>query len=304
MSKNRRIIACFYARGAATRMAGMLNIAVILPAAGQSRRFGAKQGQSKLSVEIGRKAVLLRAVELFANRAEVKQVIVAGDPDDMTAFRFRWGEPLGILGVTIVPGGRVERWETVRNALAALGDEITHVAVHDAARPVTDPATIDRVFEAAKSHGAVIPAVPIHATIKRVEECVAAASDADPLDAILGGTGKTGVKAQRVIETVPRKGLWAVQTPQVFERKLLERAYAQVSSGKLNASQITDDAGLVEALGEAVVVVEGDAMNVKITLPQDVAFAEAVLAVRSGKPAGDALGPKRKHPTWAQSEED
>lgn len=288
-----------------------MNIAVIISAAGQSKRFisggGGEAKGSKLTAEIRRKAVLVRAAELFANRPQVKQLIIAADPDNLEAFKFRWADKLSFMGAKIVAGGRKERWETVRNALAAVDEGITHVAVHDAARPVADPAIIDRLFEAAAKHNAVIPAVPIHATIKRVEEKQAAtAGDNDPLDAILGSAGKKTLPVHRVVETVPRNGLWTVQTPQVFELSLLRRAYAQITDGPTGGGGgVTDDAMLVERLGVEVVVVEGDPMNIKITVPDDLRFAEAVLAMRAGQPAaGDPLGPKRKHPTWAQMDED
>lgn len=289
--------------------------AVILPAAGASRRFKSAGGStSKLDVAIAGKAALVRAVELFAGRPDVSRVVIAVDPDQVDEFKMRWADKFALYEVKVVPGGRVERWETVRNALGAIGDEATHVAVHDAARPVADPAMIDRVFTAAARFSAVIPAVPVHATVKRVGEKAATveAKSADPLDAIFGADDAGAEPAQEieafpVIETVPRAGLWLVQTPQTFERKLLERAYAQIAAGDIDTAGITDDAGLVEALGETVMAVAGDAFNVKITLPEDVAFAEAVAAMRSGGAFGSTKAgdkPKRKHKTWAEMDDD
>jgi 2-C-methyl-D-erythritol 4-phosphate cytidylyltransferase len=286
----------------------MLSIAVIIPAAGQSKRFNATtsagEKASKLTAEIGRKAVLVRTAELFSGRPQVKQLIVAADPDDLDTFKFRWADKLSFMGAKIVAGGRRERWETVLNALGAVEVGITHVAVHDAARPVADAAMIDRVLEAAAKYPAVIPAVPVSSTLQRVEAAAVKDDTADPLDAILGSAGKKVLAVHRVVETVPREGLWMVQTPQVFELGLLRRAYEQITSGKLEPTGITDDAMLVERLGEEVVAVEGDAMNIKITVPDDLQFAEAVLAMRSGKSPADPLGPKRKHPTWAQMDEE
>jgi 2-C-methyl-D-erythritol 4-phosphate cytidylyltransferase len=165
---------------------------------------------------------------------------------------------------------------------------------------------IDRVFAAAKLHPAVIPAVPCHATIKRVDPAPLPDPSAapDPLDAILGSAGKKTLEAYRVTDTVPRQNLWLVQTPQTFRRALLEKAYARIETGDVPTAAITDDAQLVEAMGEPVVIVPGDAMNVKITVPEDVKFAEAVVMMRSGRLSAEALGPKRKHPTWAQTQDD
>lgn len=278
-------------------------VSVILPAAGRGERFaGEGAGKSKLEMDLGGRAVLIRAVELFISRPEVRQVLVAADPDKLDEFDFKWADKLGILGVKIVRGGRAERWETVLNALGEVDEQTTHVAVHDAARPLTDAATIDRVFKAAAHHDAVVPAVPVSATVKRVEaQGQALAEEADPLDAVLGSAGKESVEVHRIVETVPRGDLWLAQTPQVFKRQVLVRANQQIIDGKISAEHITDDAGLVEALGEVVVTVEGDPLNVKITTPNDLDFARAVLKMRGG--GAEDLGPKRKFPTWAESED-
>jgi len=280
-----------------------MNVSVILPAAGQSRRFGDASGKSKLEVDLAGRAVLVRAVELFTNRPDVRQIIVAVDPAKLDAFKFKWADKLGFFGVTIVAGGETERWQTVLRAIEAVDEAATHIAVHDAARPVTDAAVIERCFAAARQYPAVIPATRISATIKRTtDEAAPAETETDPLDAILGDAGKTRIEAYRVTETVPRDGLWLIQTPQVFAAALLRRAYQQITDGKLTGENITDDAGLVEALGEPVHLVEGDALNVKITRPADVAFAEAVLTMRGG--GSPTQKSKRKFPTWAEMDEE
>ncbi len=284
-------------------------IAVIIPAAGQSKRFLADsplggKTVSKLDADLDGKPVLLRSVELFTNRPLITQIIVAADPDNLDAFKFRWADKLALLGARIVAGGRKERWETVLNAISALDANITHIAVHDAARPVTSAALIDRVVEAAAKFPAVIPGITVSATVKRTEPVPAAEPSADPIDAILGSAGKSPIDAYRVTETIPRNNLWLIQTPQIFERKLLEKAYAQITAGKANTAAITDDAGLVEALGEAVHVVAGDPLNVKITVPDDLKFALTVQLMRTGRTVSEKLGPKRQHPTWAQFKED
>ena len=94
-------------------------------------------------------------------------------------------------------------------------------------------------------------------------------------DAVFGDVGKVHIEARRVVETVPRDGLVLVQTPQVFEADLLRRAYAQE-----DLRGVTDDASVVERLGEAVVVVDGDARNLKVTTPDDLALMRAVLGVK------------------------
>jgi len=250
-----------------------MRICAIIPAAGASRRFGAGD---KLAQDLGGRSLLLRTVELFTKREEVTSIVVAAPPDDLDGFREKYGAPLSFHGVRIVPGGRVERWETVKLALAAVPDDATHVAVHDAARPGASDELIDRVLEAAKVHPAVIPGLTITSTVKRVSEATVSAAEDDALaSAILGEAGREGTSARLVEATLPRDRLVLVQTPQVFEVDLLRRAYAEA-----DPSGTTDDSMVVERLGERVVVVEGDPRNIKVTTPDDLAMIRSILGVR------------------------
>ncbi|MHC4996708.1 MAG: IspD/TarI family cytidylyltransferase [Planctomycetota bacterium] len=286
-----------------------LHIAVILPAAGLSKRFGEKNG-SKLDADIAGKPVLQRAIELFTDFKQVEQIIVAVDPDNLDAFKFKWVDKLSFMPkpVKIVAGGKAERWETVLNALEAVQEGVTHVAVHDAARPVADRAMIQRVFDAAAQHHAIFPGVPVSSTLRRVnpepEQTAQTAADADPLDAILGAEQSESLHIHAAQETVPREDLWQVQTPQVIALGLMHRAYQRIKDAPTHATNITDDIALVEALGEPTAAVRGDSMNIKITLPGDLPLAEAIFKLRSKAGAADLLGPKRKHKTWAQMGDD
>jgi len=267
----------------------MLNVAVIIAAAGASERFG---GGSKLDADMAGRPVLQRTVELFVKRAEVGAVVVAGPHDEgaFEEFRERHGDKLGLMGAKVCRGGATHRWETIKAALELVPQDATHIAVHDGARPCAPPELIDRVFQAAERHSAVVPAVEAGDTIKRVRETTDDAGPVDPLGAILGDggggdSGGDGGQTKRVVEaTVDRAGLVLVQTPQVFEAGLLRRAYAQ------DDLTSTDDASLVERLGEEVVVVEGDARNVKITRRGDVGLAVRILGLRA--PEGRAAHKK------------
>ena len=254
-------------------------VSVIIPAAGSSRRYG----MDKLGQDLGGRALLLRTVELFTKRDEVRSIVVAGPPDDLDGFRDRFGAQLGFHGVQIVAGGRVERWETVRNALAVVPEDTTHVAVHDAARPGASDELIGRVFEAAKVHPAVIPGLAVADTLKRVsEETVRAEAEDAVADLILGEAAEAATSKGRFVQgTVDRSNLVAVQTPQIFEIGLLRRAYAQP-----DLSGATDDAGLVERLGEKVLVVDGEFRNLKITVPDDLSLMRTMLGMKSpeGRP--------------------
>jgi 2-C-methyl-D-erythritol 4-phosphate cytidylyltransferase len=138
----------------------------------------------------------------------------------------------------------------VARALERVKPEAEFIAVHDAARPCLVDEWIDAVFAAAVKSGAAILAAPVTGTLKR------AGSD------------------QTVAETVAREGLWEAQTPQVFRRQLLTDAYARRGQEKA-----TDDAQLVERLGQKVTIVTGSAMNIKITTKEDLRIAAALLKV-------------------------
>jgi 2-C-methyl-D-erythritol 4-phosphate cytidylyltransferase len=159
------------------------------------------------------------------------------------------------LSVITVAGGAT-RQDSVRAALSVLPDDVDIVLVHDAARPLAPVSLIEAVAEAVRAGApAVVPGIAVDDTVKRV--------DAE------------GV----VIETPARQSLRAIQTPQGFRRSVLERAHAQQPAA--GATLITDDAGLVELLGEPVLVIPGAAEAFKITRPDDLARAEGLLAAES-----------------------
>ncbi len=253
-----------------------MRIAVIIAAAGGSTRFLASGGlRHKLDEDLGGKSVLQRAIETFSKADRVEWIIVAGpqDPSDLAAFRQRHGDRLSLMGARLIAGG-AHRAQSVANALREVPAEATHVAVHDAARPCTPVTLIEAVFDAARAHGAAIPGIPCGDTLKAVRQTDQPALPADdPVAAILGVDPSAGERLRVVERTVPRDGVWQIQTPQVFEVGLLRRAYA----GEID--QATDDASLVERLGEPVAVVRGDPRNLKITTAEDLALARLVLGV-------------------------
>jgi len=274
-----------------------MKLAVIIPAAGSSSRYSASGGlRSKLDEDLGGRPVLQRAVELFTKREEVSLIVVAGpgEPAAYDEFIIRHGDKLGLLGVRCCRGGLTHRYETVKAAVDFLdklaadktpgATGLTHIAVHDAARPCATEELIDRVLRAAEKHAAVIPALDVPDTLKRVSAAALKQKEVDPFAAILGGAGLDTRNVRTVEATVPRDNLVMVQTPQVFEWGLLQRAYAQPDLAS------TDDAGLVERLGEKVYVVEGDPRNIKITRPVDLHVARLLLKV--GPPAERAAHKK------------
>lgn len=223
-------------------------VLAIVPAAGSGLRLGA--GTPKAFVELRGVPMVLRAVDGLLGSGVVDRVVVAVPAEQLAAASALFpGRP-----VTVVPGG-ADRTASVAAGLRELGSDVDVVLVHDAARPLTPPEVVRRVVGAVRSGlPAVIPVLPVTDTIKQ-------------LDA-------TGV----VTATVDRSALRAVQTPQGFRTADLVRAYDGVTDAR------TDDAGLVEALGDPVHTVPGDPVGFKITTAWDLRIAEMLLA-GAGVPA-------------------
>lgn len=235
----------------------MKKTAVIICAAGASARFGGDK--KKPFVELGGRAAFLRSIEAFSSREDVVQILLSISPEDDELVRLKWGPTMGFYGVKIVHGGK-ERFETVANAIEKIKPEAELIAVHDSVRCCVTDEWITKVFDKAGQTGAAMLACPVNGTIKRVKDGV-------------------------IEQTIDRTNLWEAQTPQVFEAALLKKAYANLKN--LDASKITDDAMLVEALGHPVSIVEADFTNLKITRKSDVPIAEAILESRpKPKPEG------------------
>lgn len=253
-------------------------IAVIIAAAGSSSRYEAAGGvRHKLDEDLGGKPVIQRTVEAFSNHDLVREIIVAGPADEeaFAAFKTRHGDRLNLLNARLIPGGREHRWQSVAAALAVVSPACTHIAVHDAARPCVSAEFLSRVFDMAAAHPAVVPAIPADDTLKRFEQTDRPAyANEDPVAAILGASPRSKEKLRVVRETIDRRNVVRVQTPQVFEAELLRKAYRQSDLTS------TDDASLVERLGVEVAVAEGDTRNIKITVPADLALARAIMGVR------------------------
>lgn len=216
-------------------------VVAVVPAAGSGERLGA--GIPKAFCEVAGRTLLDRAVEGLLESKVVDRVVVAVPAARIDEAKRALGER-----ATVVAGGP-DRTTSVSLALAALAGEPEFVLVHDAARALTPPALIVRVVDALRSgHNAVVPALPLHDTIKAVDA--------------------NGV----VLGTPERAGLRAVQTPQGFARDLLLRAYQRAGT-----ADFTDDASLVEHVGGQVQVVDGDPLAFKITTRLDLLLAEAVV---------------------------
>ncbi len=221
------------------------DVAVIIAAAGQSKRF-ADQHFKKPFIRLDQKAVWLHSAERFLNRDDVTQVILVIAPEDREEFMSRFGPNVAILGIDVVTGG-AERSDSIEQGLGRVSGDAGLVLIHDAARPCVTDEDIEAVIEAARKHGAAILATPVTSTLKSVSDGV-------------------------VTETIPRGGKWLAQTPQVFRRDDLAAAFAGRSG-----AQPTDEAELMEQAGHTVRVVRGSPLNIKITTRRDLKLAAAIL---------------------------
>ena len=197
--------------------------------------------------------MLVHAVRALAASRVVDIVVVAAPEDSADDVAGMLAEQSFGAEVVVITGGDT-RQDSVARALLTLPDDVDVVLVHDAARPLVPVEVVTAVASAVRSgRPAVVPGLPVVDTIKRVDD----ASD--------------------VTQTVDRTSLRAIQTPQGFDRQVLQRAHASVDLDDLPA---TDDAGLVERLGIPVHVIPGHEEAFKVTRPFDVVMAEAVLARR------------------------
>jgi 2-C-methyl-D-erythritol 4-phosphate cytidylyltransferase len=223
-----------------------MNVAIIA-AAGQGTRLGAKR--AKQFLELDGVPVIIHTLRRFEQCASVDEVIVVLPAPDVAGFLAMAGRYNLRKLARVVAGGQTRAesvWRGLQSVRAATAGII---AVHDGVRPFVAPDEISRVVAAAETHGAAILAAPAIDTIKEVS----------------GGC---------VRRTLARENLRRALTPQCFRYALLREAYERARSLGAN---VTDDSWLVEQLGVRVVVVEGDARNIKITRPEDLAFAEILL---------------------------
>lgn len=235
----------------------MVKMSVLVLAAGSGKRFGGNE--SKIFARLDNQPLFLRALQLFVNREDVAQTILVVSPRDLDLMKSKYGANLGFMGVQLVAGGD-ERFHSVANGLAAINDDAEYVAVHDAARVCVAAEWIDAIFAAAQKSGAAAPVIPVTSTLKRVGP-----------DHLIG-------------ETVPRDGLYMSQTPQIFRRSILVKAYEWLKDRPADRPPVTDDAQLVTESGGAVTAVEGDARNIKITTRGDLVLAGAVLKALPQRP--------------------
>ena len=225
-------------------------IAAVIAAGGTGTRIGA--GLPKQFLEISGKPILVRTIESLLALDRVVQVVIALPAEAVPRAQAMLARQTWRVPVICVPGGKT-RQDSVYCGVLSTAEDIDLILVHDAVRPFCDPATLERVVEAAWRTGGAVPGLPATETIQRVS------------------------RRGRVLKTPSRDELYAIQTPQGFHaailRSALERAAREGFAG-------TDESSVVRWAGHAVAVVEGSPENIKITRPLDLEIAQSLLARR------------------------
>ncbi|KAF0993505.1 2-C-methyl-D-erythritol 4-phosphate cytidylyltransferase [Geobacillus sp. TFV-3] len=223
-----------------------MNYEAIVLAAGRGKRMNA--GMNKQFLELGGEPLIVRTLNVFERDERCTRIVLVVNPAERSRFEQLLAR-FHIRKVAALTDGGEERQHSVYNGLQALaGEEI--ILIHDGARPFVRVRHLHELADAAIQYGAAIPAVRVKDTIKKVDGLF-------------------------VEQTMDRSSLWAVQTPQAFRLSLIMEAHeAAKQAGYLG----TDDASLVERIGKPVKIIEGDYRNIKLTTPEDLLFAEAILA--------------------------
>lgn len=222
---------------------------VIIPAAGQGKRMGA--GKNKLLLILEDQPIISHTLKVFVYDENCSGVFLVIQPEEEAIFSTLLSDFPRNEKIKLVYGGQ-ERQHSVYNGLQA-SHEPEIVLVHDGARPFIKKAVIHQLVAKAAVTGAAIAAVPVKDTIKKVEQF-------------------------QVKETVERTSLWQVQTPQAFRFSVLDNAHKLAMKENFLG---TDEASLVERINYPVQIVMGDYDNIKITTPEDLYFAEAIIKKQS-----------------------
>lgn len=228
---------------AARKLLPLQYCGAVIVAAGTASRMG---GIDKVMAPLDGEPMIIRTVRTFQNCDAIREIVIVTRSDLLVPIMDLCHDFDKVRAVIV--GGNT-RAESVKHGLGALSDKAKLAAIQDGARPLITDAVIDRTVRCANSYGAAAPAIPVKDTIK----------------VVAGGV---------VSQTPDRNSLMAVQTPQVFDRELLQCALAKAEQ---DGVAITDDCSAVELLGMSVRIVEGDERNIKVTTPMDLKIAEMLL---------------------------
>ena len=219
----------------------------LITAAGKGQRM---QNQTpKQYLPLGGRPILARTIKVFEQCSAVDEIYVIVPAEQMEMVEREIVDKYEFKKVLkVVRGGKL-RQQSVWNGLKAIRSECSIVVIHDGVRPFVTPKMIEQSIKAAAETGAAVVAVPSKDTVKRAAK------------------GKK-------VQTLPREEIWLAQTPQAFQFALLMKAYQKANQDEITG---TDDAFLVEQMGHPITLIEGNYTNIKITTPEDLAFAETLL---------------------------
>jgi len=229
-----------------------LKTVALIPAAGMGKRMGASMNKQYLLLD--GKPILAHTLQLFQDAGFVDEICLLIPEDEIEYCRSEIVAAYGLSKVRQIVAGGAERQHSVLNGLRALDDFNSDdiVIIHDGVRPFVPTAVLRRSVETALEYDSALVAVPVKDTVKVVRDGFA-------------------------VDTPPRETLWLAQTPQTFRYGVIRSAHELAEAESFIG---TDDASLLERLGDAVHIVIGDYRNIKITTPEDMLLAEAFLRER------------------------
>lgn len=226
-----------------------MKISAIVPSAGEGERL--KKGIDKVFVLLEKKPILYYTLKNLEKIKEIEEIILVVSSrsleytEDYFLKKFSFRKE-----IKVVKGGPT-RTDSVWNGLKEVGSSTEFVLIHDGARPFVSKDLIKKVIETAEEFGTGVLGFPISSTVKRIKDAY-------------------------VVETIDRKELWEIQTPQVFKKDLIISCYQKAIKENFKP---TDDAQILERYGYRVKIVKGSSLNIKITVPEDLVLAKAILKI-------------------------
>ncbi len=226
-----------------------MKVAALLVAAGPSKRLAVKK--RKPFIKLAGKVILEYSLEVFLRNTSVKEIIIAVNKLDLDEAAKLCRKHKNAKPIKVVRGGK-KRADSVYNALLNVDKENDYVLIHDAARPFITKKIIEQVLLNAKKYRAAVCGKKVTSTIKKSD------------------------KNNFISATLDRSNIWEIQTPQIFKKTLLIKAYEMINLKK----EYTDDAALVETLGKKIKIVPTDKNNIKITTADDLLLAKSIIKAR------------------------
>ena len=226
-----------------------MKVVAVIPAAGKGIRLNNRA--PKPLVLLSSRPILFHALRVLSSSKLIDSIVLVVNRNYLGRFENKIKQ-YNFKKINKVVAGGKSRTQSVKNGLRVVDDDADLVLIHDGARPFIDSKIISNTIKAAKKSGAAVAAVPVKSTIKEIK------------------SSDLSVKS-----TLKRDDLWEIQTPQVFRKRLILDAYF-----KSNNTKAFDDASLVEKMGKKVKIVYGSYKNIKITTPEDLLFAKAIIKSR------------------------